>query len=425
MRRAFVFSFLITLFVLVSPAAGHAWSWPANGAVLRPYQVGDDPYTGGQHRGIDVAVESGAPVTSVRAGVVTFAGTVPTHGKTVTVTTDDGYAISITHLGGLSVAKGDVVEEGRPIGVAGASGEAEHGRPYIHLGIRRAGVENSYLDPLSVLPAIAVATPEPAPPAAPEPAPAPASPPVVEPPQASPAPPTPAGPPPAREPAPTASAPAPPAPAPTQPAPPAAAEPAPAPEVVAAAASPSSAPGATLPATTTPVTKPEQPGPTTRSTGSSGGHASVDARVATGSTSSTPARGPSTAAPPEIVATGSYSLRPATNGAGRSIASPDRPGELSVHSGAVGVKPAGPHPVGVTFALKTSPAIAAAEGAVGPSTHVATARGASAGSEWPLDPRRLLPAFVVGSALFGLIKMRRAVFDAVRVAASSRLARER
>ena len=43
-----------------------AWTWPADGPVLRPFVLGDDPYAAGQHRGIDVASPRPAPSSARR-----------------------------------------------------------------------------------------------------------------------------------------------------------------------------------------------------------------------------------------------------------------------------------------------------------------------------------------------------------------------
>ena len=103
-----------------------AWSWPADGQVLRPYVLGGDAYAAGQHRGIDVAGPDGSPVRAPASGTVTFAGSLPTHGRGVTIATADGYAVTLVHLGAIGVAKGDSVVEGAPIGSMGSSGEPEH-----------------------------------------------------------------------------------------------------------------------------------------------------------------------------------------------------------------------------------------------------------------------------------------------------------
>ena len=163
-----------------------AWGWPADGPVLRPYSLGDDPYAGGQHRGVDIGIVDAAAIRAPASGQVTFAGQVPTHGLTVTIVTSDGDKASLTHVGRLLVKRGAQVAEGDPVAESGPSGEAEHDTPYVHLGVR-TGSSETYVDPLTLLPARST-PPPPAPvpsnpPAAP--APVPSSPPA--PPAASPA----------------------------------------------------------------------------------------------------------------------------------------------------------------------------------------------------------------------------------------------
>jgi hypothetical protein len=212
-----------------------AWTWPAEGPVLRPFVLGDDPYAGGQHRGVDVAGKEGAPVRAPAAGVVSFAGTVPGGGRAVTVQTADGYSVTLVHLGSIAVDRDVVLPEGAPVGTIGPSGEREHPVPYVHLGIRVTSDATGYLDPLSFLPTREAPAPAvPAPPAEPAPAPSPA-----------PAPEAPAPAPEAPAPAPEAPAPAPeaPAPAPEAPAPaPAPEAPAPAPVVPIPVPAPAPAP---------------------------------------------------------------------------------------------------------------------------------------------------------------------------------------
>ena len=90
MRRAV----LVALFVAaLVPASAQAWSWPVGGRVLRPFVLGDDPYAAGQHRGIDVAGDLGVDVSAPASGTVSFAGTVPKGGKTLSIRTGDGYTV--------------------------------------------------------------------------------------------------------------------------------------------------------------------------------------------------------------------------------------------------------------------------------------------------------------------------------------------
>ncbi|MDQ3777701.1 MAG: M23 family metallopeptidase, partial [Actinomycetota bacterium] len=149
---------------LVASPAAHGWSWPVSGAVLRGFDFGGGPYTAEGHRGLDVAAVSGAPVLAPAGGQVAFAGSVGANGRTLSLRTADGWVVTLTHLGSIAVAVGEGVAEGEAVATVGPSGEAEHDRPYVHLGIRRADDPRGYVDPLTLLPAQAGPAPPPAPP---------------------------------------------------------------------------------------------------------------------------------------------------------------------------------------------------------------------------------------------------------------------
>jgi hypothetical protein len=196
MRRLLLAAIFAAL--LLAPA-GEAWTWPAAGAVLQPFLFDPaHPYAAGQHRGIAIAGDPGATVLAPAAGTVTFAGTVPSSGKSVTITTADGYAVTLTHLGSITVARGATVAEGNGVGTIGATGDADIPQPYVHLGVRIAAQPQGYVDPMKFLPArvpvppalvppVTVADPPPAAPPVAEPVPAPASDPApVVPPAAAP-----------------------------------------------------------------------------------------------------------------------------------------------------------------------------------------------------------------------------------------------
>ena len=166
-----------------------AWTWPVQGPVLQTFSFDPaHPYAAGEHRGIAIGAGSGAQVVAPAAGAVTFAGTVPTNGKSVTIVTPAGLAVSLTHLGSITVAQNTTVAEGDVIGSVGPSGTPELDVPYVHLGIRQASNEQGYLDPLGFLPVLAPPAPQPEPAPGPAPAPAPAVPPAVPQPAAPPAP---------------------------------------------------------------------------------------------------------------------------------------------------------------------------------------------------------------------------------------------
>ncbi|HEY2311305.1 MAG TPA: M23 family metallopeptidase, partial [Gaiellaceae bacterium] len=145
---------LLVLFLVWTPAA-YAWSWPVQGPVLQAFSYDEaHPYAAGQHRGIDIgAAAAGETVVAPTAGMVSFAGTVPTSGKSVTIETADGYSVTLTHLGSIGLAKGASVSEGGAVGTIGPSGTPEVDGPYLHLGVRRTTDPNGYVDPLPLLPA--------------------------------------------------------------------------------------------------------------------------------------------------------------------------------------------------------------------------------------------------------------------------------
>jgi hypothetical protein len=141
---------------LALPAPALGWAWPVQGPVLRPFLLGDDPYAAGQHRGIDIGAPAGASVLAPAGGVVSFAGTVPVGGRTVSIQTDDGYSVTLLHLGSIAVRRGTALAEGGFVGTVGPSGVVELPVPYVYLGVRRSSEPNGYLDPLRFLPSAEV-----------------------------------------------------------------------------------------------------------------------------------------------------------------------------------------------------------------------------------------------------------------------------
>jgi len=175
MRRLLLL--LAVLFVPATPADA-AWVWPVKGDVITPYRNGTDPYAAGQHRGIDIAASVGTPVVAAAGGDVRFAGTAGSSGLTIGIRTTDGYDISYLHLSSVAVRAGTSVSTGDRIGAVGTTGTRSVTAPHLHFGVRDAGTDHGYHDPLGFLPA-PPAAPSPHPPA---PAPAPAPEPVAPPP---------------------------------------------------------------------------------------------------------------------------------------------------------------------------------------------------------------------------------------------------
>ena len=157
MRRIGV---LVVCALLFPAASARAWSWPVDGPVLQPFVFDRaHPYAGGQHRGIDIGAPAGVTVAAPAEGVVSFAGTVPGGGKTVSIETPFGTTATLVHLGSVSVARGALVSEGSAVGTIGPSGDPEVVSPYVHFGIRTTADPQGYLDPVGFLPSRAVPAP--------------------------------------------------------------------------------------------------------------------------------------------------------------------------------------------------------------------------------------------------------------------------
>src|SRR5512134_1322113 len=106
----------LAVLALAAPAAACAWTWPAAGEVLRGFDYGGGVYTASGHRGIDIAGAPGSTVRAPASGRVSFAGSLPSNGKTLSIRTADGWAVTLTHLGSITVSVGDGVAEGEPVG---------------------------------------------------------------------------------------------------------------------------------------------------------------------------------------------------------------------------------------------------------------------------------------------------------------------
>jgi hypothetical protein len=141
-------------------SAAHAWTWPVDGPVLRPFSFDQaHPYAGGQHRGVDLGAPGGTQVLAPAGGIVSFAGTVPTGGKTVSIETPLGYTATLVHLGSIGVKRGAPVGEGSVVGTVGPSGVPELTEPYIYFGVRTTSDQQGYVDPMIVLPSRSRAPP--------------------------------------------------------------------------------------------------------------------------------------------------------------------------------------------------------------------------------------------------------------------------
>ncbi len=154
-RIALLAALVLAISAALAPASAAAsWAWPVRGEVITPYRNGEDPYAGGQHRGVDLAAPAGARVVAAQAGTVRFAGVAGSSGLTVSIRTSDGaFDTSYLHLSSAGVQEGDKVRTGDPVGAVGTSGRRSAAQPHLHFGVREAGSRHAYRDPLDFLPA--------------------------------------------------------------------------------------------------------------------------------------------------------------------------------------------------------------------------------------------------------------------------------
>ena len=136
---------LLIAVVLALSSSAHArtWRWPVRGEVVRHFALDRrDPFAKGQHRGIEIAAARGARVRAACAGAVRFAGTVPRHGRTVSVTCGP-FVATYLHLSSMAVRRGQQLASGQRLGTSG---------PRLQFGVRRRVDRFAYVDPLSLLP---------------------------------------------------------------------------------------------------------------------------------------------------------------------------------------------------------------------------------------------------------------------------------
>lgn len=88
----------------------------------------------GYHSGVDLQARMGAPLHAVGRGVVEKVGRGGRGGLRVVVTLDDGWRAGYAHLSRIDVKRGQRVEPGTRIGLAGDTGHAFG--PHLHFELR-------------------------------------------------------------------------------------------------------------------------------------------------------------------------------------------------------------------------------------------------------------------------------------------------
>jgi murein DD-endopeptidase MepM/ murein hydrolase activator NlpD len=123
-------------FIAPAPVTSAQFLWPVEGKVIVPFGQDED---GARNEGINIAASAGAPIRAAASGTVTYAGNeLKGYGNLVLIKHDNGYVTAYAHAQSISVNRGDRVEKGQVIGLAGQTGDVA--TPQLHFEIRR-GVE--------------------------------------------------------------------------------------------------------------------------------------------------------------------------------------------------------------------------------------------------------------------------------------------
>lgn len=140
---------VVLLFTLVVSACSVP-RWPVNAPVASPFGLRFLGIRPDIHRGVDLAVPIGTPVSAMKSGQVAFAGERNGYGLVVILEHNPRLRTLYAHLSELSVRKGDAVKGGQMIGKSGNSGNASGA--HLHFEIERWGRDEDPVELLGGLP---------------------------------------------------------------------------------------------------------------------------------------------------------------------------------------------------------------------------------------------------------------------------------
>jgi murein DD-endopeptidase MepM/ murein hydrolase activator NlpD len=98
------------------------------------------PRWGREHAGVDLAAPHGTPIVAAGAGVVVRAGEAGGYGNAVLIAHGNGYLTLYGHLSAVTVAAGERVTAGQPIGAEGSTGHSTG--PHLHFEVHQGHFRN-------------------------------------------------------------------------------------------------------------------------------------------------------------------------------------------------------------------------------------------------------------------------------------------
>lgn len=121
--------------------------WPVTGRITSPF--GPRTIFGGEdfHRGLDIAVPLGTPISAAAGGQVIWSGEKGSYGNLIQIDHGNGCVTYYAHCSELQAAVGDWVAQGQTIALVGSTGRSTG--PHCHFEILWQGER---LDPQNCLP---------------------------------------------------------------------------------------------------------------------------------------------------------------------------------------------------------------------------------------------------------------------------------
>lgn len=130
--------------------SGGVFTWPVPGynQITSYFGSRTSPVAGASsnHRGIDIACDTGAAVVAAASGTVIVAAYNYAEGNYICIDHGGGVVTVYMHNSSLSVSVGETVSAGQTIAAAGSTGVSTG--PHCHFGVR---VNGAYVDPLGYL----------------------------------------------------------------------------------------------------------------------------------------------------------------------------------------------------------------------------------------------------------------------------------
>lgn len=121
------------------------FGWPMRGKIISEFGLLP---SGQKNDGINIAAPMGAPVYASADGTVSYVGNeLKGFGTMVLLKHDSGMFTVYAHLSSFSVAKGDKVSKGQPIGAVGQTGAVSE--PQLHFEVRKGSTPLNPRDYLS------------------------------------------------------------------------------------------------------------------------------------------------------------------------------------------------------------------------------------------------------------------------------------